>query len=166
MQSKLQFHRTCVTLAVIVVCICAIIACTLDTSKPPSLLPSVTPRPTRLPSTQPTPTALPPVNPTPIGGPISVASPLPTPLLSTLAISPSNVDRITETLRLGEPEPSNLSFGSGLYARWTMVGLGLGQAFDLANAHGRTLSLIADSLWPVDAHRAQPGRPMGGRGKL
>ena len=117
MQSKPQFHRTFVTLAVIVVSICAVIACTLNTSQPPSLLPSATPRPTKLPSVPSTPTALPPVNPTPIGGPISVASPLPTPALSTLAISPLNVDRITETLRLSEPEPSNLGVSGLAFTR-------------------------------------------------
>lgn len=117
MQLKPQFHRPCVILTVIVVSFCAIIACTLNTSQPPSLLPSTTPRSTQLPFIPPTATALSPVNPMPVGGPISVAPPLPTPALSPLAISSSNVDRITETLRLGEPEPSNLGVSGLAFTR-------------------------------------------------
>jgi len=117
MQSKPPVRKTFVILAVIVVNICAVIACTLNTSQPPALLPSVTPRPTKLPSVPPTPTALPPVNPTPIGELISVTTPLPTPALSTLAITPLNVERITETLRLSEPEPSNLGVSGLAFTR-------------------------------------------------
>jgi WD40 repeat protein len=117
MQSKPPVRKTFVILAVIVVNICAGIACTLNTSQPPALLPSVTPRPTKLPSVPPTPTALPPVNPMPIGELISVTTPLPTPALSTLAITPLNVERITETLRLSEPEPSNLGVSGLAFTR-------------------------------------------------
>jgi len=116
MESSPQSRGAFVTLAVIVVSIGAIIACTLDSGTPPAL-PSATPRPTRLPSIQPTATALPSVNPMPIGGPISVTTPLPMPALSTLAITPLNVGRITETLRLSEPEPSNLGVSGLAFTR-------------------------------------------------
>jgi WD40 repeat protein len=54
-------------------------------------------------------TPLPPVNPTPFGGPITVGAPLPTPELARLAIKPSNVDRLTETMQLGEPTTVGVS---------------------------------------------------------
>jgi len=154
-----------VTLAVIVVSLCAIIACTLDTSKPPSLLPSETPdHQAAFHAIHADGAAA--CQSTPIGGPISVASPLPTPALSTLAISPSNVDRITETLRLSEPTVQPGSFGPG----FTRDGQWLVSAWDRLSIwqmpNRRTHPLTADSLWPVDAHRAQPGRPMGGCGEL
>jgi WD40 repeat protein len=117
MQSKPPFRKMFVTLAVIVVNICAVIACTPVIGRPPSLLPSATFRPTPLAPVRSTPTALPPVNPTPIGGPISVTTPLPMPALSPLAITPLNVERITETLRLSEPEPSNLGVSSLAFTR-------------------------------------------------
>jgi len=56
-----------------------------------------------------TPTPLPTVNPTPFGGTITIGTPLPTPELSSLAINPSNLDRLSEVKRLGTPKSQGIS---------------------------------------------------------
>ncbi len=117
MQFKPQFRKIVVILAVIAVSLCAVIACARSASQPPPSSAPATRTPTRPPTLPSTPTALPRVNPTPMGGPVSVSSPLPTPFPSTRAISPSNVDRIAETLRLSGPEPSNLGLSGLAFTR-------------------------------------------------
>ena len=117
MQFKSPFRKISGTLAAIAVSLCAVIACTPVIGRPPLLLPSATFRPTPLAPVRSTPTALPPVNPTPIGGPITLTAPLPAPALSPRAFTPLNVDRITETLRLGETEPSNIGISGLAFTR-------------------------------------------------
>jgi WD40 repeat protein len=62
-----------------------------------------------------TPTPLPTVNPTPFGGTITIGTPLPTPELSSLAIIPSNLDRLSEVKRFGTPK--SLGISDALFTR-------------------------------------------------
>ncbi len=62
-----------------------------------------------------TPTPLPTLNPTPFGRPIVIGTPLPTPEPALMAIAPSNLDRLTEIRRLGEPK--NLGISDALFTR-------------------------------------------------
>src|SRR5512137_2945592 len=117
MQFKSPFRKISGTLAVIVVSLCAATACARSANQPPLFSTPATRTPTRLPTLPSTPTALPPVNPTPIGGPITLTAPLPAPALSPRAFTPLNVDRITETLRLGETEPSNIGISGLAFTR-------------------------------------------------
>ena len=66
-------------------------------------------RPTNAAAPSITATPLPTVNPTPFGGPITIGTPLPTPELAPAAIIPSNLDQLTEVMRLGSPTNPGVS---------------------------------------------------------